>query len=165
MSADQGFSFRSIAAPDLILTTDASLISPMNLASFGLGSLGQSWILFVDPLFDLLSATLISSAHGLLGGEPPPLEIMPNCPDRHVRAIGLFNELTNCFTRPEGERELQLVRSFLDKDFTNALLLELIESLTASFRSSCLADFESFNSTFLSLRNPFPNLVASDSNN
>ncbi|MCS6763356.1 MAG: hypothetical protein MO853_04430 [Candidatus Protistobacter heckmanni] len=73
---DRGLPFWSITAAPNIRIHQRGFVTPVNLATFGLGTLLDGQILLIDPLLDRLRSLFVSALDRLFRRETPALEVV-----------------------------------------------------------------------------------------
>jgi hypothetical protein len=106
---DRGASLRRIAPAVLAITTNARLITPVNLRLLLLCSLSNGRILLLHPTRDGSRLLLVGPFEWFLWGKTPALQIMTDGAHRHADAKPLSDQLADGLSCPQREVELELV--------------------------------------------------------
>ena len=108
---DRCLSTPPVGSACLMVGPHPHLVAPVNRCALSSCASPDGRILLRQPLPHRLGVPLVCPPQGFLGREAPALEVTPYRPDGKLDVESAGDEIPNRFARPEGKRQLELVRT------------------------------------------------------
>ena len=154
-SDDRRLASRREAAAIVGLVRKPGLIGPLDLGFLGLCPLGERWIARLQPLFDVGLAPLGCPLHRALCREAPALQIDADRLPRQPNARLALDQLGHSLARPQRERELQLIGTFVGDATADARGVPVLQRQLLAGAATALASVERPVAAFITRLHPF----------
>ena len=128
---------RGIGASTHIIGAQPGLVRPVDFGTLKPGSVFDGGVLLIKPALDRCGLLLVGAPDGLLRGEAPAAQVQAHSLRGQAHAAALLDQPQHRLARPQGKVHLELIRSAVDDQAADVMLLVLAQRAQHTDRTPC----------------------------